>query len=63
MQLIETINILLTVMLTVSFYTLMERKVIASVQRRVGPNVVGYGGLLQPFADGLKAASKGKSKP
>ena len=63
MQIIEIINILLTVMLTVSFYTLMERKVIASVQRRVGPNVVGYAGLLQPFADGLKAAAKGKSKP
>jgi len=30
----------------------------ASIQRRRGPNIVGIGGLLQPFADGLKAVVK-----
>src|ERR1700710_1805755 len=34
--------------------SLAERKVMASIQRRRGPNVVGFFGILQPFADGIK---------
>ena len=42
-----------------AFYTLGERKVIAAVQRRAGPDVVGFEGLLQPLADGVKLLFKG----
>jgi len=42
------------VLVAVAYFTLAERKVMASIQRRLGPNVVGVWGLLQPLADGLK---------
>ena len=38
----------------VTYITLVERRVLAFIQGRVGPNRVGYGGLLQPIADGIK---------
>lgn len=51
------INILF-VLVAVAYYTLAERKIMAAIQRRRGPNVVGIWGLLQPLADGLKALLK-----
>lgn len=42
----------------VAFYTLLERKVIAAVQRREGPNVSGPFGILQPLMDGVKLILK-----
>ena len=55
---IKTLTILIPVLISVAFFTLLERKIMASIQRRRGPNVVGLLGVLQPFADGLKLLIK-----
>jgi len=49
---------LVCLLIAIAYYTLAERKVMAAFQRRLGPNVVGPLGLLQPLADGLKLAGK-----
>ncbi|CAB4468078.1 unnamed protein product [Rhizophagus irregularis] len=56
--LLESFIILLPLLGSIVFMTLAERKVMASMQRRVGPNVVGFYKILQPFADGLKLLFK-----
>jgi len=56
--LLKIIALVVPLLIIVAFLTYAERKVIASVQLRKGPNVVGPFGLLQPLADGLKLFSK-----
>lgn len=55
---VYTILTLIPLLIVVAFFTLAERKAMASIQRRSGPNVVGMFGFLQPFADGLKLVVK-----
>jgi NADH:ubiquinone oxidoreductase subunit H len=56
--LIKIIGLTVPILLGIAFLTLAERKVMASMQRRKGPNVVGIVGVLQPIADGLKLLVK-----
>lgn len=51
---LKSLAIIIPLLIAVAYFTLIERKIMASVQRRRGPNVVGYLGLMQPLADGLK---------
>jgi len=46
------------ILIAVAYFTIAERKVMAAIQRRKGPNVVGFWGLLQPLADGAKLMFK-----
>src|SRR5215469_16504475 len=57
-SIIEILLLILPVLLSVAFITIAERKTMSSMQRRLGPNIVGYYGLLQAFADALKLLLK-----
>ena len=56
--LFKIVAIVVPLMGAVAYLTLAERKVIGYMQVRIGPNRVGYFGLLQPIADGLKLLFK-----
>src|SRR5690348_2179539 len=55
---VEILVIVVPLLLAVAYLTYAERKVLAAAQLRMGPNVVGPFGLLQPLADGLKLLMK-----
>ena len=60
-NLLSFLNILcviVPILLSVAFMTIIERKMLAATQRRVGPTEVGPYGILQPFADALKLILK-----
>jgi NADH-quinone oxidoreductase subunit H len=55
---VKILCVIVPVVLSMAYLTYAERKVIAAVQLRKGPNVVGPFGLLQPIADGIKLITK-----
>jgi NADH-ubiquinone oxidoreductase chain 1 len=57
-SIVEVILVVVPALLIVAFTTVAERKTMASMQRRLGPNIVGYYGILQAFADALKLLLK-----
>lgn len=51
---LKILAIVVPLLISVAYFTIAERKLMGSIQRRRGPNVIGFLGLLQPLADGLK---------
>ena len=60
---VKMIIVFTVLMVGVAMLTLAERKISAWIQDRIGPNRTGYGGLLQPAADGLKNIMKEETYP
>jgi NADH-quinone oxidoreductase subunit H len=56
--LVYFLSLIIPLLIAVAYFTLIERQILAAIQRRQGPNVVGFYGLLQPLADGLKLLLK-----
>ena len=57
-NLLKILSIIIPLLISVAYFTIAERKLMGIIQRRKGANVVGFVGLLQPLADGLKLFSK-----
>jgi NADH:ubiquinone oxidoreductase subunit H len=57
-QILSLLFLIVPIIVIIAFYTLVERKFMGAVQRRRGPNVAGFLGLLQPIADGIKLLLK-----
>lgn len=56
--LLKSLSIIIPLLISVAYFTIAERKIMGIIQRRKGPNVIGFVGLLQPLADGLKLFTK-----
>lgn len=62
-DILRAVGLIVPMLLAVAYLTLFERKILAAVQIRTGPNVVGFFGLLQPLADGVKLLLKELTHP
>ena len=60
---LKILGIIVPLLIAVAYFTIAERKIMGAIQRRRGPNVIGYIGLLQPLADGLKLFVKETTLP
>ena len=60
---VKILTIIIPVLIAVAFFTVAERKIMGAIQRRRGPNVIGFMGLLQALADGLKLFVKETTLP
>jgi NADH-quinone oxidoreductase subunit H len=60
---LKTLIIIIPLLIAVAYFTIAERKIMGIIQRRKGPNVIGFVGLFQPLADGLKLFVKETTLP
>jgi NADH-quinone oxidoreductase subunit H len=60
---VKILVLIIVLLIAVAYFTIAERKIMGGIQRRKGPNVVGFSGLLQPLADGLKLFVKETTLP
>lgn len=63
LTLLKILSIIIPLLVSVAFFTVAERKIMGAIQRRRGPNVIGFIGLLQALADGLKLFVKETTLP
>ena len=57
-SIINVLCVIVPILLAIAWITVFERKLLAIFQRRTGPNIVGFYGVLQPFSDALKLILK-----
>jgi len=57
-NIISFIAMIIPLLIAIAYFTVYERQILAALQRRQGPNIVGFYGIFQALADGLKLLLK-----